>query len=562
MFIEPVFGKKFFGREEVLGTLQKRVTALKGGYRQNLALTGPMLCGKSSILRHFLRDIKDPDIIPLYIEMTEEDFPVFARRFMATLLYKYLDSGAQALPDISRAQGSAPSENPNKAERDFDRLSKFCEVVIPETTRCIDKIRKALKNRKYDTAYEGLLALTSVFKTETGKSCIVILDEFHNLSSFKLKKPFQTFGKFIMVQKNTMYVVSSSQQTLLRDILSKKLSLLFGNFEVIEINGFDNQTARSFVSDKLKDIDPAGDIRDYLVQLSQGNPFYLEAITGTLFQMASRDRSGREAKEHLLGALAELLYDSNGVLNQYFTNNINFFLEKKNRKKYIPVLISLASGNRTIKSIQKDMGRADRELGEKLQKLVEMDLVWNSGVFYKISDKLFEYWIKYVYSVKTKSMIDDMDIKYLEFKNLMDADYADYRAFRSKDVLDAISGVFSCFSGEKVRLGLNSRKLPVFAAIARHDLTPTIARLTGSTAAGRWICHVKRNDITEEHDIAEFIALKPTGREEKISKKIFIPLKGIEQNAFLLAKEHNIWVWDIERLNKVLRLYGRFELVL
>ena len=51
MFIEPVFGKKFFGREEVLGTLQKRVTSLKGGYRQNMALTGPMLAGKSSILR-------------------------------------------------------------------------------------------------------------------------------------------------------------------------------------------------------------------------------------------------------------------------------------------------------------------------------------------------------------------------------------------------------------------------------------------------------------------------------------------------------------------------------
>ena len=59
MFIEPVFGKKFFGREEVLGTIQKRVTALKGGYRQNMALTGPMLSGKSSILRHFLNNIDD-----------------------------------------------------------------------------------------------------------------------------------------------------------------------------------------------------------------------------------------------------------------------------------------------------------------------------------------------------------------------------------------------------------------------------------------------------------------------------------------------------------------------
>jgi AAA+ ATPase superfamily predicted ATPase len=562
MFIEPVFGKKFFGREEVLGTLQKRVTALKGGYRQNLALTGPMLSGKSSILRHFLKNIKDPDILPLYVEMTEEDFTVFARRFMATLLYAYLASRGKILPDIPGGGNDLLVRGMDGAENDFDRLCFACDELIPETARCVEKIRRSIKQKKHDMAYEGLLALTSVFKTETGKSCIVILDEFHNLSSFHLKKPFRTFGKFIMVQKNTMYVVSSSQQTLLRDILSKKLSLLFGNFEVIEINGFDNQTARSFLSDKLRDIDPDGIVKDYLVQLCQGNPFYLEVIAGALSRLVSRAGDGRPAKEHLLGALAELLYDSAGVLNQYFTNNISFFLEKKNRKKYIPLLVSLASGNGTMKEIQKDMGRSDRDLGTKLRKLVEMDLVWNSGVFYRVSDKLFEYWIKHVYSVKTRSMIDDMDIKYIEFKSSMDADFADYCSFRGLDAIDVISDILCRFKGEKVRLGLTSHKLSPIGSIKSEALSPTVTRLTGSASSGKWLFHVKENDIADENDISALFAVKDVDGDGRISRKIFIPLKGIEQNAFLLAKEHNIWVWDIDKINKILRLYGRFELVL
>ena len=86
MFIEPVFGKKFFGREQVLATLHKRVTAMKGGYRQNVALTGPMLAGKSSILRHFLKSVKDSDVIPIYIELAGEDYNVFCMRYMATLM--------------------------------------------------------------------------------------------------------------------------------------------------------------------------------------------------------------------------------------------------------------------------------------------------------------------------------------------------------------------------------------------------------------------------------------------------------------------------------------------
>ena len=98
MFIEPVFGKKFFGREEVLGTLRKRVTSLKGGYRQNIALTGPMLAGKSSILRHFLKNINDSDVIPLYIDMGEDDFKTFCTKFSATLLYYYLKSKRQKAP--------------------------------------------------------------------------------------------------------------------------------------------------------------------------------------------------------------------------------------------------------------------------------------------------------------------------------------------------------------------------------------------------------------------------------------------------------------------------------
>ena len=543
MFIEPVFGKKFFGREEVLGTLQKRVTALKGGYRQNLALTGPMLAGKSSILRHFLKNIKDPDVIPLYIEMTGEDFNVFSNRFMATLLYRYLSSRG------------------HKAEGDFEDLKSISREMIPDTVRCIDKIEKALKQKKNDIAYEGLLAMTQVFKTETGKSCIVILDEFHNLSNFKLKKPFQTFGKFIMVQKNTMYVVSSSQQSLLREILARKLSLLFGNFEVIEINGFDNQTAKSFVSDKIKDASKSGRVQDYLVQVCEGSPFYLEVLAGRFSEVMSLRGEGTDPREGLLASFADLLYDSEGILNQYFTNNINFFLEKKNRRKFIPILISLSRGNTTIKAIQKDMDKNDKELGKKLQRLQEMDLVYNSGVFFRVSDKLFEYWLKYVYSLKTQSMIDDLDIKYLEFKNSIERDYKDYCDFIESGVERIILDLFREFSNEKVRLGLSGRKLPKFDSVKSSPISDKFFRITGRIEKSKWIAHVKYGDLAGEHDIYDLWETKATP-EEKIARKVFIPLKGIEQNAFLLAKEQGIWVWDIKRLNKILRLFGKYELVL
>ncbi|MFH1306002.1 MAG: hypothetical protein ABIH74_06350, partial [Candidatus Omnitrophota bacterium] len=464
--------------------------------------------------------------------------------FMATLLYQYMASTGE------------------KASGELDEMKKACRARIPQTVRCMDEVKKLLGRRKNDAAYEKLLDITSVFRAETGKCCVVILDEFHNLSNFRLKNPFGIFGKYIMVQKNTMYIVSSSQRTLLKEILSKRLSLLFGNFEVIDVNGFDSQTARSFISDRVKDTDPDGNIRNYLIQVSQGSPFYLEALSTRFAHLVSEKHGKGDVKECLLDAFAELLYASDGVLNQYFENTVNFFLEKKARTKFLPVLLSLARGNSTVKSIQEDLATTGGEIGAKLQALQEMDLVFSSGVFYKITEKLFEYWLKHVYSLRTRAIADDMDIKYLEFKNSMAKDYELYRVFNAKDVGDVMCDLFRSFNNEKIQIRMNSRKMPKFDAVKSSALSENVFQITGSIQNKKWACRLKRGDIADEQDICALWDFQGPGDKANIVRKIFVPLNGIEQNAFLLAKEQNIWVWDVQLLNRILRLFGKFELTL
>ncbi len=54
MFSDPVVGDKFFGRAESLNFLSKRANGLKDGYRQNIAIIGDELVGKTSIIFNFL----------------------------------------------------------------------------------------------------------------------------------------------------------------------------------------------------------------------------------------------------------------------------------------------------------------------------------------------------------------------------------------------------------------------------------------------------------------------------------------------------------------------------
>src|SRR3989338_5944147 len=122
MISEPVVGKNFFGREETLGLLDRRMKAMRDGYRQNIAITGQSLAGKSSLLQHFLYTAVDDSFLPVYIEVLKEDFQSFANKFMATLLYNSMKSREDLRPD------------------DFNGLIAKAEKALPKTVSAVREV--------------------------------------------------------------------------------------------------------------------------------------------------------------------------------------------------------------------------------------------------------------------------------------------------------------------------------------------------------------------------------------------------------------------------------------
>ncbi|MDO8580089.1 MAG: ATP-binding protein, partial [Candidatus Omnitrophota bacterium] len=153
----------FFGRSAILELLKKRVVGLKDGYRQNVALLGDQYLGKSSIVQRFLQDLDDPDIISIYLDLEHRDGNYFYSKFTGSLLYHFLKS--QKLP----------------LHEDLNLLQESAKHLIPNTVQVIGKIRSDMANGKTSAAMQGLLSLPEVFTNETGKFCLLILDEFHNL---------------------------------------------------------------------------------------------------------------------------------------------------------------------------------------------------------------------------------------------------------------------------------------------------------------------------------------------------------------------------------------------
>lgn len=63
-------------------------------------------------------------------------------------------------------------------------------------------------------------------------------------------------------------------------------------------------------------------------------------------------------------------------------------------------------------------------------------------------------------------------------------------------------------------------------------------------------------DTAGENDILNFVNYCKR-QKHKVSKKILIIFKGITPEAKLLAMQEHIWIWPLDKLNRLLNIYGK-----
>lgn len=541
MFSEPVVGEKFFGRDSVLELLNKRVTALKEGYRQNIALTGQSLAGKSSIILHFLHNIKDEGFVPIYVEVIPEEFRSFSNKFIATMLYNALAGKGEELTI------------------EMGGLLEYAQKAFPKTYLAIKGVTSLIDRGDFDEAYSGLLGLTSVLKDETGLSCIVILDEFDNLENLGVKNPFLSFGKIIMVQKDTMYIVSSSRNEAIKKIISEKLSLLFGNFEVIKVSNFDFKTALDFIEVKAAGLDMDNRIKKFLVAFTDGNPFYLDKIMTRSREVALQAMSGYINRDIMAEAMLDLIFRSGGSIHQYLMNFILELLETKYRDYYISILVAIASKHNKQSEIARILKKKQSDLSKGLLHLTQIGLISKNGIFYKIDDAVLQFWLKFVYQRKKELLIDGVFDRMSLFKEEVIAFMAEFEKEMERDAVPRIAELFNLFSNELVQIDSKNIRLPHFTRVEIKVSSDSKPFLACSFRGSLWVVQPYEKPV-DENDIIEYIKTVKS-ISGKIANKIIIPLRGIDENAKLLAKELRISIWGILAVNRLLAIYGRKRII-
>lgn len=521
---------KFFDRKEYLETLEKRARGLLNGYRQNIAIVGDELVGKTSLLYKFLGDYQDNRIIAIYLQARPETLPSFCKRFIGVLLYNFL----------------ANSGIPLKEDLNFliNKSSKY----IPETIEKINFILNCLEKRKKNNIFTEVFSLCEIVKKETQKSCIVIIDEFHNLESLGVKNLYSEWSKLLMTQKNTMYVIVSSAKFKTRQILSKNLSLLFGNFEVVEVEPFGIKASEDFLGSKCSNLNLGQGIRDFIVHFTGGYPFYLEVISDALLKSPSTD---------MVDCLEELLFKSSGILNQRFSNYMKRFLDSSNSPEYLSILYLISSGHNKLKDIAHILHKPKESLNSRINNLLETDCISRHGDFLKISDRVLAFWLKFVYREKLNSLTFDAKNQKTVFRDYIENCLNEFLTSAEKPIMERITEILRMFTDDTIQIDAKRMKLSHFREIKPLEFNNRNLKegLIGRSSDSLWIMAFKNDLLTEDY-VADF-SRECKRYRHKIQKKIIVSLKDIDANARLRALEERILTWDINNVNQIFDLFSK-----
>jgi len=128
------------------------------------------------------------------------------------------------------------------------------------------------------------------------------------------------------------------------------------------------------------------------------------------------------------------------------------------------------------------------------------------------------------------------------------------------DIVSRLGELFNAFSNELVQIDAKNMKLPHFTKVEVKTFGLGKRYVAASFRGNYWIIQPYESSVGE-NDIIEYIRnTKSLG--VKIANKVIVPLRGLDENSKLLAKELRLAIWDSPTVNTLLDLYGKKRIVI
>jgi hypothetical protein len=531
-------------RQKSLEFLLKKAHDFQEGYRQNIAILGDTSTGKSTLLKNFVTNVNSDDIVPVFVEVLPFEFTLFCKRFLNSLLYNYL----------KKSQLLSSREN-------LTNLIQRTKLLLPITFPLFENFFNKIEKEKPEILFKELFNLLESFVEESQKKVCIILDEFQNILEFNVKNVAAELGKRIMFEKNTLFIFSSSSKNTAKNILTNDLSLLFGNFEILELSMLDAPSSELLIKNRLEGIIISKEYIHFLIHFTGGHPYYLNALCEEAALQCRLSNLSFIDRDILSSTFEHLLFSDWGIFNLRFSTFLSTLTTGRSKNEFVYILDAIATGKNRLKDLTSVLRKQRKDISMKLNRLMEAGIVVKNGSFYTLNDRLLTFWLKFVYHEKWCALSPDHSEQAEHFKIKINAEMDEFISVSKKDMAERMLDLFNQFEGDDILLDRKKCQLETFKElkILRFENSNLKIGLFGKSQNRWWLTAIKEDGINEQ-DVNEFILLSKKFKN-KVIQKVIIGLGEIERNAHLLAKESRIMTWDIGSLNNLLDLYGQPRII-
>ena len=280
-----------------------------------------------------------------------------------------------------------------------------------------------------------------------------------------------------------------------------------------------------------------------------GNPLYLKIIADAFLRT--------HTPPELAETLEQLLIESSGVLNQRFSGYLNRIINTKLSTDYLTMLYSIAAGRNKIKDIAHIMHKQKKEIVSRINYLLEEDIITRNGDFLKITDRVFAFWLKFVYHQKQNSLAFDEQSQKEKFREGLAQMTKDFSLNCRKPLTERMTELLRLFEDEvlqieKKKVRLNHFREVKYLELNRRGLNDCLICRSNESI---WIIAIKPESLCEE-DIMEF-SKECKRYRHKSQRRIIVTLRDIDMNTRLRALEEKIWTWDLSSLNQIMDYFAK-----
>jgi len=505
-------------------TIEKRINDFSQGYRQNLAILGDDKDQLSNLLDKCINNnFSYESLTIVQVDTDYVDQQGFLKSLVFALLTNYLKKEATTL----------------------DNLINSSETKLPNT---IGHIKDLLK--KNTCSFKDCLTVLTNFLQDTNEKCLFVIEEFLQLSLI-FPSLYKDFSQFLIAQKKCMTILTSINHSQARKILGSDLSLLFGNFEKINLREDNFVEAYLYLRKLLYPIVPTSFFLSFFINMIGTNQTYYRFISDKIKEKYQKDNE----RESIVDIVQEYLFNQENYIFQKFIGKIE---QVKNSIKDYPtslkILLALSQGYLRKNELLSLNICNSKTFNYFLTKLIDTNCVDNLGNVYKIKDPFFSFWLRNSFKFLINPAVADR-VKRREcfIKNLSETLIVfeeEYSQDRKKKVLD----LFAAFKDDILQLGKDRYKLPT---IEKADIILTDQDKAYLIAEGKEVIFaaILENKV-EDQDVLEFIEKGQSIQGKKV-KKIIISFDRCTSTAKLIAKNNKLILWDIDQLNYLMRIYNK-----